>query len=60
VRREVFYDILIEFEIPRRVIELIQMCLNETYSTVHIGKYQSGMFLFRMAGKGEKLYHHCF
>jgi hypothetical protein len=34
VRREVLYNILIEFGIPRKVVGLIKMCLNETYSTV--------------------------
>jgi hypothetical protein len=38
VRREVFYNILIEFGIPRKLVGLIKMCLNETYSTVRIGK----------------------
>jgi hypothetical protein len=44
VRREVFYNILIEFGIPRKPVGLIQMCLNETYSTVRIGKYHSDKF----------------
>jgi hypothetical protein len=44
VRREVLYNILIEFGIPRKLVGLIQLCLNETYSTVHIGKYQSDKF----------------
>jgi retron-type reverse transcriptase len=44
VRREVLYNILIEFGIPRKLVGLIQMCLNITYSTVHIGKYQSEKF----------------
>jgi hypothetical protein len=44
VRREVLYSILIEFGIPRKLVGLIQMRLNETYSTVHIGKYQSDKF----------------
>jgi hypothetical protein len=38
VRRETLYNILIEFRIPRKLVGLIQMCLNETYSRVHIGK----------------------
>jgi hypothetical protein len=38
-RREVEYSILIEFGIPRELVGLIKMCLNETYSRVHIGKY---------------------
>jgi hypothetical protein len=44
VGREVFYSILIKFGIPRKLDWLIKMCLNETYSLVHIGKYQSNKF----------------
>jgi sorting nexin-29 len=44
VRREVLYNILIEFGIPRKLVGLIKMCLNETYSTVRIGKLQSVKF----------------
>jgi hypothetical protein len=44
VRREVLYSILIEFEIPREVVGLIQMYLNETYNIVHIDNYQSDKF----------------
>jgi hypothetical protein len=48
VRREVLYNILIEFGIPRKLGGLIKICLNETYRTVHIGKHLTN-FLFRMA-----------
>jgi hypothetical protein len=41
VRREVLYNIFLEFGIPKKLVGLIQMCLNETYSTVLIGKFQS-------------------
>jgi hypothetical protein len=34
VRREVLYNILIEFGVPIRLVQLIKMCLNETYSKV--------------------------
>jgi hypothetical protein len=44
VRREVLYSILIEFGIPKKLVGLIEMCLNETYNTVHIGKFQSDKF----------------
>jgi sorting nexin-29 len=44
VWREVSYNILIWWRIPRKLVGLIQMCLNETYSTVRIGKYQSDKF----------------
>jgi hypothetical protein len=48
-RREVLYNILIEFGIPRKLVGLIKMCLNETYSTVRIGNYSLTSFPFRMA-----------
>jgi hypothetical protein len=44
VRRELLYNILIEFGIPRKLVGIIKMCLNETNSTVHIGIYQSDKF----------------
>jgi hypothetical protein len=44
VRREVLYNILIEFGIPRKLVGLIKTCLNETYSTLRIGKYRSDEF----------------
>jgi hypothetical protein len=44
VRRELLYSILIEFGIPRKLVGLIQMCLNETFSTLRIGKFQCDKF----------------
>jgi hypothetical protein len=44
VRREVLYNILIEFGIPMKLVRIIKMCLNETYSKVHIGKHLSDSF----------------
>jgi hypothetical protein len=38
VRREVLYNILIEFGIPRKLVGLIKICLNETYSADSRGK----------------------
>jgi hypothetical protein len=35
VKREVLYNILLEFGIPKKLVRLIKMCLNETYSKVH-------------------------
>jgi hypothetical protein len=32
VRREVLYNILIQFGVPMKLVSLIRMCLNETYS----------------------------
>jgi hypothetical protein len=41
VRREVLYSILIEFAIPKKLVGLIKVCLNETCNAVHIGNNQS-------------------
>ena len=47
VRREVLYNILIEFGIPRKLVRLINMCLKETYSRVRVGKKLSDRFPIR-------------
>jgi hypothetical protein len=44
VRREVLYNILTEFKITRILTGIIKMCLNETYSSVRIGKNLSEKF----------------
>ena len=47
VGREALYSILIEFGIPKKLVRLIKMCLNETYSRVQVGKNLSEMFPIR-------------
>jgi len=47
VRREVLYSILSEFGTPLKLARLIKMCMNETYSTVRVGKHLSDMFPIR-------------
>ena len=39
VRREVLYNILIQFGTPMKLVRLIKLCLNETYSKVFVGKH---------------------
>jgi len=41
------FNILIEFGIPMGVLELIKMCLTETYRRLRVGKNLSDMFPIR-------------
>jgi hypothetical protein len=47
VRREVLYHTLIELGILMKLVRLIKMCLNETYSKVRIGQHLSDSFPFQ-------------
>jgi hypothetical protein len=42
--REVLYNILLELGVPMKLLRLIKMCSNETYSKVCIGKHLSDNF----------------
>jgi hypothetical protein len=53
VRREVLYNILIEYGIPMKLARLIKMCLNETCSRIRIGKHLSDMFPIKNGWKQE-------
>jgi hypothetical protein len=44
VKREVLCNILLEFCIPKKLVRLIEMCLDETYTKVRIGKFLSDKF----------------
>jgi hypothetical protein len=41
---EVFYNIFIGFGTSMKVVQEIEMCLNETYNKAHTGKYFSDAF----------------
>jgi hypothetical protein len=41
VKKEVFYNILLKFGIPKKLVSLIKMCLNDTYGKVHVDKLLS-------------------
>jgi hypothetical protein len=47
LRREVVYRILTEFELPLKLVSIIKMFLNETYTEVCIGNYLSDSFHIR-------------
>ena len=44
VSRNILHNILFEFCIPWKLVLLLIMCLNETYSRVQVGKHLSYMF----------------
>jgi hypothetical protein len=44
VRSKVLCNVPIVFGVPMKLVRLIKMCLNETYSKVRIGKYLSDTF----------------
>jgi hypothetical protein len=44
IKWEVLYNILLEFGIPKKLLSLIEMCLNENYSKVRVGKLLSDKF----------------
>jgi hypothetical protein len=44
VRREILYNILTEFGVPMKLVRLIKMCLNETYSKFRRGEHLSDNF----------------
>jgi hypothetical protein len=50
-RREVLYNVLIEFGIPMKLLRLIKMCLKETCGSVWEGKDLHDMFPVRIGLK---------
>jgi hypothetical protein len=56
VRREVLCNILVQFRIPMKLVRLIKMCVNETYSKICIRKYLSDEFRIQNGQKqGDSL-----
>jgi hypothetical protein len=51
VRREALYNILIEFEIPRKLVGLMKRCLNETYSRIRTDKHLFDKFTIQNGRK---------
>ena len=51
VRAEVLCNIVIQFGIPMKLVRIIKMCLNETYSRVWVDKHLSDTFPVRIGLK---------
>jgi hypothetical protein len=51
IRRQVFYNTVISFGIPMKLVILIKTCLIETYRTVRVGKNLSDVFPIRNCWK---------
>ena len=47
VKREVLYNTLIDTGIPMKMVRLINMCLNESYNRVWVGKNLCEVFHIR-------------
>jgi hypothetical protein len=56
VFEEVLYNIQLEFCIDKKPLNVIKMCLNETYSEVRIGKFSSDKFFYSEWAEKEILY----
>jgi hypothetical protein len=56
--RETLNNILTEFVISMKLVTLIRMCLNETYSS-QVGNNLL-CYMFRLFWKKQISYHHCF
>ena len=56
VRRDVCYNNLVEFGILMKLVRLLKVCLNETYSRIQVGKRLFDKFFNRKGLKqGEAL-----
>jgi hypothetical protein len=60
VRRKVLYSNLIQFWVPMKLARLIKMCLNQTYSKLHIDKYLCDTSPIRYHLKQEMINSPCF
>jgi hypothetical protein len=60
VTMNALYYILTEFGIPMKLVWIIKMYLNETYSKVLTGKHLSDTSSIQKFWNKDMLYRHCF
>jgi sorting nexin-29 len=60
VRKEVLYNILVQFGVPMKLVRLIKMCLNETCSKGRIAKLLSDNISVKNGLNKEMPCCHCF
>jgi Reverse transcriptase (RNA-dependent DNA polymerase). len=46
IKRESLYNILIKIGVPRKLVKIIKICLDDTHNKVRIGNYLSYSFPF--------------
>ena len=56
VRREVLYNILTEFGVPKKLVSQVKMCLTEKYSRVRVGKNVSDIVSFLLGKSPASVY----
>jgi hypothetical protein len=56
IKREVLHNISLEFGIPKKVVRLIKMYLNETYIKARVGKLLSDQFTIQNGLKQDDLW----
>jgi hypothetical protein len=48
IRREILYNILIEFDVPMKMVRLTKMRLKKPYSRVRVGKHLSDLLSIKV------------
>ena len=57
---EVLYYVRVEFGIHMKLVRLIKICMNETYSRVRVGKHLVRHVSYYEWFEIQMLYRHCF
>jgi hypothetical protein len=55
---EVLHSVFVEFAVPMKLVRLIKICLNETYSKVHIGENLPDILIPKMVYETWRYFTH--